>query len=176
MLVKLGARRAEPGLVEALLECHERIRRFTGHAARLAAAAPDDAEIRDVAAQVGRYFRESLPLHVADEEEQVARRLAGTSPEVDRALAQMEAEHAEHAPDVARIVAICAQLEREPGRMPALAAELAACAARLDAAFAAHLALEERVVFPALARLPAADRDAMLAALRERRDRALSAR
>lgn len=176
MLIQLGPRRTEPGLVEALTECHERIRRFTSYAARLAAAAPapEPREVREVSAQVARYFRESLPLHLADEDEQVAPRLAGTSAEVDAALARMTAEHEAHEPVIARVIAICAELERDPARLAALAPELAAQAARLSELFAPHLELEERVIFPALARLPAGDRDAILAALRARRDRALS--
>ena len=177
MLIQLGSRRTEPGLVEALTECHERIRRFTGHAARLAAAAPapELGEVREVAAQVARYFREALPLHLADEDEQVAPRLAGTSAELDAALARMASEHAAHEPVIARVIAICDELARDPARLAALGPELAAQAARLADLLAPHLELEERVIFPALARLPAGDRDTILAALRARRDRALSA-
>ena len=177
MMIQLGKRRAAPELVEALTECHERIRRFTGFAARLAAAhAPDPAEVRDVAAQIRRYFEESLPLHIADEDEQLAPRLAGTSAEIDRALGEMTAEHAAHEPEVARVIELCGALERDPAQLARLAGELAACAARLDALFAPHLAREERVIFPALAQLAPEARQAILAALRERRERVLNAR
>lgn len=174
MLVRLGERRSAPGLVEALVECHERIRRFTRFAAQLAAVRPGEEEVRSVAAQIGRYFRESFPLHVADEEEQLVPKLSGTSDDVDRALAQMHAEHVEHAGEIAHLVALCTELERSPARLGELAGELAACADRLAAGIEPHLALEERVIFPALARLPAGERDAILTALRERRERALS--
>src|SRR5262245_31350447 len=111
MLVRLGERRPSSDLVDLLLACHERIRRFTAMAARLAATSAPDAEVRDVAGQIRRYFAESFPLHLADEDEQLAPRLAGTSAEVDAALAQMTTEHATHAPLVARVLAICSTLE-----------------------------------------------------------------
>lgn len=171
MLVQLGAPRPSSELVDLLLACHGRIRKFTQLAARLAAArgAPE-AELAELAAQIRRYFTVSFPLHVADEDDHLGPRLAGTSAEVDDALARMHAEHTAHAAPVARLVAICDELEHAPARQMALAAELAEVAAALDAAFAPHLALEERVVFPALARLPAAERDALRDALRERRE------
>lgn len=171
MFVQLGARRASSELVDLLLACHERIRKFTQAAARLAAGqgAPG-AEIAELAAQIRRYFAVSFPLHVADEDDHVAPRLAGTSAEIDDALARMHADHADHAAPVARLVAICAALEADPAQLPAHAAELATVAGTLDAAFAPHLALEERVVFPALARLPDAERATMRDALRARRE------
>ena len=58
----------------------------------------------------------------------------------------MRADHADHAAAIARLVAICAVLEREPRRLGELAAELATLAGDLEAQFAVHLALEERVV------------------------------
>ena len=171
MLFQLGTRPASTDLVDLLRACHERIRRFTQLAARLAAAhEPPAAEVADLAGQIRRYFTISFPLHVADEDEHLAPRLAGQSAEVDAALARMHAEHGAHAAPVARLVALCDDLVREPSHLAARAAELAAVAAELDAAFAPHLALEERVVFPALAQLPAADRAALRDALRERRE------
>lgn len=88
MVFTIG-KRQEGDLVDQLLACHERIRRFIALAAR-----PDcDAESR---AAVIRYFTEALPLHVADEEELIAP-LVPTG--------EMHAEHVAHAPLLARLCA-----------------------------------------------------------------------
>src|SRR6185503_861481 len=94
MLVSLGSPRGdERDVVDALLACHERIRRFSAMAVRIAdAGGATELEIRDAAAAVRRYFAEALPLHVADEDEDLAPLLAGRDPAIDAALATMSAE------------------------------------------------------------------------------------
>jgi hemerythrin-like domain-containing protein len=170
MLVKLGQRDTTEDVVDLLRECHDRIRRFLGFAHRLASAEGLAAgEIRDVAGQIYRYFTVSLPLHVADEDVDLAPRLRGTSAEVDAALATMTREHVEHERATAAVVALCAELARDPAQHASRAPELAAATATLAALFDPHLELEERVIFPALAALPAADRDALRLAMRARR-------
>jgi len=170
MLVQIGRRPAPRDVVDLLLECHGRIRLHTDLARRLSTARDlPPAEIREVAAAVRRYFAEALPLHVQDEEEEVTSRLSGKDPAVDQALARMSAEHADHEPSVARLIAICEHLERDPAFLGDVAGDLAALAAGLEARFAAHLELEERVIFSALRRLPEADRRALLTAVRARR-------
>lgn len=176
MLLQVGKRSAAPGVAELLLECHERIRKFLGMARALATAAgAPPEEIRSVAAQVRRYFVESLPLHVQDEHDEILPRLTGTDPEVDRALATMDAEHAEHEPLIARLVELCDELARDPGQVTALAGELGPLADRLTAEMTRHLEAEERVIIPAVRKLPSGDRDAVLVAMRERRARYLDA-
>ena len=174
MLVSLGhgPHREQGDVVDMLLACHERIRAFTGLARRLASATDvSDADVRDAAAKVGRYFREGLPLDALDEEELVMPRLVGHSAELDAALATMASEHTSHAPACERLIAVCDALERRPERLVELAPELTGVAALLDADFAAHLAAEERLVFPALAALPDAERGAIVAAMQARRQR-----
>jgi iron-sulfur cluster repair protein YtfE (RIC family) len=174
MLVQIGKRPEARDVVELLLECHERIRKFTRMAHELAAArAADPDEIRQVAGQVRRYFVESLPLHVEDEEQDVLPRLTGRDREVDRALADMRAEHAAHGPLVTRLVDLCEQLVRDPRQLAARTDELGGVAGRLTSEFEAHLASEERVIFPALRGLPSSARDEILAAVRRRRARVL---
>lgn len=174
MLVKMGKRNTAPGVAELLLECHERIRRFLRMARSLAAANGTPVEeIRSVAGQVRRYFVESLPLHIADEHDEILPRLSGSNPEVDSALAAMDAEHAEHEPLVDRLVALCEELVADPGRLPAIAAELQALADRLTTELERHLLREERVIIPAVRQLPASEREAVLVAMRERRARYL---
>src|SRR5687768_5521196 len=92
MLIQLSTRprTSAQDLVELLGECHERIRGFVALARRAATLrhVPAD-QIARACADVERYFSEALPLHVADEEESIAPRLRGLSPEVDDALAVM---------------------------------------------------------------------------------------
>jgi len=174
MLVHLGERRSASDVVDLLLECHERIPRFTALAARLAAAgSPTMAETKETARQIHRYFVESFPLHLADEDEDLAPRLAGSNSELDRALARMTTDHTAHEHAVARLVAICAVLEQEPSRRRPLARDLAGAASDLRARLEPHLELEERIVFPAVRCLHVSDQEAIRDAMRVRRERVL---
>jgi hemerythrin-like domain-containing protein len=170
MLVPLGPRRITGEVVDLLLDCHGRIRQFTTLARRLATArAAPPAEIARTAASIRRYFVEALPLHVEDEELDLEPRLAGQDPRLDRALATMRAEHGDHGPALARLVAMCEALERDPGHLLLVGPDLAAVSAGLEARLAAHLDLEERAIFPAVRRLPAPVQREILEAMRARR-------
>ncbi|HEY6039113.1 MAG TPA: hemerythrin domain-containing protein [Kofleriaceae bacterium] len=156
---------------ELLAACHGRIRRFLDLAARLATTSNAGApEVRETAGQIRRYFAEALPLHIADEDELIAPRLAGRSAELDATLATMHADHADHASLVDRVIDLCAGLHRDPDLRATHAAALAEAAAALRGAFEPHLALEERVVFPAISALPAAERRAIEEGMRRRRE------
>lgn len=171
MLIKIGGAKEASDIVDLLLECHERILAFSALACRLGAAeSPSDAEVRDAAARIVRYFSESLPLHVQDEEESIVPRLSGRSEEIDSALSAMHREHAEHEPDLKSLLEICRQLESAPQRLPEFLEALQTTASALQGKFAAHLQLEEKVILPAIrALLTAEDREAMLRELRARR-------
>jgi iron-sulfur cluster repair protein YtfE (RIC family) len=169
MLTRIGAARPEGDVVDLLLDCHARIRSFTALAARLAAERPPATEVREAALGIRRYFVEALPLHARDEEESLVPRLSGTDPEVDRALAAMRQQHAEHGPVLDRVVGLCDALAEAPERHDALAPELAEAAEALRVHFVGHLAPEEEIIFPAIRRLPAAERDAIQQELRARR-------
>jgi len=174
MVVSIGSRRGKDrddgDVVDALLECHGRIRDMLAIAARLGAAdAPGAEDVRTAAARVRRYFVEALPRHVADEEEDLQPRLVGRDPAVDAALATMHADHAEHERDLGRFLELCATLEQDPARHGELAAALAGAAATVASRLAPHLELEEQVIFPAVRALPAAEREAISAAMRARR-------
>ncbi|HET7505331.1 MAG TPA: hemerythrin domain-containing protein [Kofleriaceae bacterium] len=176
MLLHLGPRSAEHGaddVVALLLECHGRMRKFLVLARRLGETTGAPAtEVRDVAQHIARYFTEAFPLHVADEDRELAPRLAGASAEVSRALTTMAAEHLDHEPAIARLIELCKALEGDPARLAALGNELARLSAELSTRLESHLELEEHVVFPEVRRLPAAERAAILAGLRERRAQA----
>jgi hemerythrin-like domain-containing protein len=174
MLVQLGQRNTNEDVVDLLIECHGRMRKFLVLAHRLAGAAgAPQAEIRDLARQIGQYFTDSFPLHRADEDDEIAPRLAGASPDVDRALATMAADHVEHAPMIARLVGLCVAIGDDPRLHAELADDLARVAAELAPPLECHLELEERTIFPHVRRLPGPDQEALRIALRDRRDRAL---
>jgi iron-sulfur cluster repair protein YtfE (RIC family) len=173
-MIRLGAAPKTPAAqdaVDALADCHVRIRDFTALAARLASASgAPAAEVRDAAEKVHRYFSVALPLHAEDEERSVAPRLAGKDPRVDRELGEMVREHAEHGDAVGRVLAACAVLRDRPEALPEVAAALAAAAEDLRLHFVPHLAREEEVVFPALrAHLSPAELRELQAEMRARR-------
>ena len=175
MLTRIGkpaAKPAAPGdVVDALLDCHQRIRDFTALALRLATAAGlAEGEIRDAAARVHRYFAVALPLHARDEEESLLPRLRGADPALDAELATMRREHAEHGDPVARLLSACAELQARPGELSRLAPVLAAAATELQQHFEQHLLREERLIFPAVRRhLDRATQDAIQVEMRARR-------
>jgi iron-sulfur cluster repair protein YtfE (RIC family) len=174
MLVQLGQRRSTVEVVDLLRECHERIRKFLGQARRLAMAATVPAdEVRTAADQIRRYFAESFPMHLADEDEQIAPRIARASADVDHALARMRGDHVDHAPRITQLVELCVAIERDPRQLATLSAELAQVAALLEHELELHLELEERIVFPALEQLPQRERDSIREAMRTRREHAL---
>lgn len=161
---------APESLVELLLACHTRIRRF----ARLAftvGARPElpAAEVKEAAAQCLRYFSEALPLHVRDEEDSLWPRLAGRSPTLDAVMAQMRAQHFGHG---VRLEALDSALEavmQQPNE-PNLHRQLAVAASALETDFEDHLRLEETELFPFLAEaLPAEVQQTIVAELRARR-------
>ncbi len=175
MLVQLGQRSNSGDVVDLLSECHGRIRHFLELASRLAATPEvEPVVVQATAGQVRRYFAEAFPLHLSDEDELIAPRLRGRSSRIDDALARLHADHVAHEPLVGAVIEVCTALRREPRRLDARAAELAAAAAALRSALEPHLLLEEREIFPALRTLPAQEREAIKRGMRDRRDVILS--
>jgi iron-sulfur cluster repair protein YtfE (RIC family) len=171
MLLQPGKPRHDTGdVVAALAQCHDRIR-ATVALARTLAGSPDAAaaEIAEAAMRIRRYFTEALPRHVADEDDTIAPMLAGSDPAVDAALAELAAQHHRHDPVIAELIAVATAIEADPSQLSAHAAELARIAGALAVEFAAHLALEEQVIHPAIRALPAADQDRIRAAMAARR-------
>jgi iron-sulfur cluster repair protein YtfE (RIC family) len=117
MLIQIGSSKEPSDIVDLLIECHQRIRSFIGLAARLADADGNSLEeVRNAAKRVTRYFSEALPLHVADEEENILPRLSGKDTELDATLERMHREHVEHEPHLATLVEVCRVLEDSPQR------------------------------------------------------------
>jgi len=137
---------------EMLSACHERVHRSLDLLARLLARAQADgvdADVRQAAADVVRYFSQAAPQHHEDEERHVLPRLvADARPEVRAAVQRILDDHA-------AFRAIWA------GLGPALAAvsdgadadwpRLAVLADAFIARHAAHLPLEDGLLFPAAA-------------------------
>lgn len=153
MLVGVGTPRRPDTLEGRLLDCHDRIRRFSALACRLSEEVDvPEQEVSEAAHQIRRYFSEALPLHVLDEEESLLPRLRGRAAELDAALERMHDEHEEHGPDIERLISLCTTLEQTPQRLPELREALAQTAVALERALQAHLEEEERVVFAGIER------------------------
>lgn len=80
----------------------------------------------------------------------------------------MRQEHLDHGAKLSELLAACTALRAQP-RDAACAARLERAAVALEAEFGSHLAREETVLFPAIARLPDAVQRAIVAELRARR-------
>jgi iron-sulfur cluster repair protein YtfE (RIC family) len=171
MLVTIGHRAAATDLVPALLECHTRIRFFSGLAVTVGEPrdlAPE--QIDDGCARVARYFDEALPLHVLDEEESILPRLTGRSRALDDTLTEMSQQHQEHRAPLRRLIDLCAKMRAAPTDV--VRAELREVAHHLDREFRRHLEIEETRLFPAIpAQLSSDERAAILAEMRGRRQR-----
>lgn len=170
MPIVLGAKKPADDVAGALLDCHGRIRHFTALAGRLAAAdgVPPD-ELADAAARVLRYFELALPLHATDEDCTVRPRLLAARPDLADVLANMTAEHGPIDEAIAAGAPVWRAVAEDPSRAAGLAATLGDIATGLDRLFAAHLAVEERLVFPAVAALPLDVQVTMRAEMRARR-------
>jgi hemerythrin-like domain-containing protein len=171
MLIKIGASDESSDIVDLLLACHQRIRFFIDLAMRLSETTDaSNEEIREAAGRVVRYFSESLPLHVADEEQSVLPRLGGREPILDRTLEAMRSEHVAHQPQLEQLLRICRDLQNTPEQLGEMRKDLADVASRLAGDFKAHLLEEESTILPAIRTLlNDQDRRMMLIELRARR-------
>jgi hemerythrin-like domain-containing protein len=141
--------------LDLLLGCHQRIRHFTEMALRVAESSDSSpAEIAAAAAAVHRYYTVGLPLHEADEDQTVYPRLARLVPAGELAAANQAMFDQHRAIDsvIAALVPLWSQLIEAPESISDLRARLLALTAELAQLWHTHLALEEDVVFPALAR------------------------
>ncbi|HEU6454096.1 MAG TPA: hemerythrin domain-containing protein [Roseateles sp.] len=169
--MKIAARISAPleeRPLELLYACHEKVRRFTTLAVRLAEhvdAHGTDAEAQEAATGILRYFEQALPLHHIDEEVDVFPALRGLHDvQLERSINALSAEHLRLdtqweaiSPWLRRIAAAAA-----PGQTPAGLADFAA-------AYAAHTEREEREVFAAITRLPEIVVNSIGARMRARR-------
>jgi len=161
MLIGPGKHAAPGDAVDLLLDCHARIRHFLALARRLGEARGESPEaLAEAAGQVHRYFTLALPLHARDEEESIAPRLKGRDAALDAELVAMAREHREHQRPLGTLVAACAEVAGDPGRLAEVAGVLLRATAELEVHFTEHLAREEEVILPAVRRLLDAATDA----------------
>lgn len=168
----LSSRAASSEPSEMLRECHDRIRQHMRGAIALGTVAAGDPAIAPTAAALHRYFSVALPLHSQDEDESVGPRLAATGlPRViARAVADMTAQHADIDAVLARLVPAWLRLSRDPSALDQCREALVRDTLQLDALWAVHLDLEERVIFPLIpVRLDAGTRAAIAVEMRQRR-------
>ncbi len=171
MLVTLGARNQVDDLVDLLAACHRRIRQHVVLARRLVAHGADSSlkEVGDTASQIRRYFAEAFPLHIADEDQSIAPRLLGGDAAVVAAVQRVAVDHRDHQHLTDALIELCSEIEREPRQLSTIAARLSRLVESVATELAAHLELEERVLFPALRMLPPELRTEILEEMRQRR-------
>jgi iron-sulfur cluster repair protein YtfE (RIC family) len=166
MLQGIGKRRGDrPETVLARMEsCHARIRQFLTIATGAATGEHPEAEVRDAAASVCRYFSVGFVQHVQDEEDLILPKLGDAGLDV-----KVRQEHARDDADIASLVALSEALSYDP-TSSSLKAELSAVLSRLGPNMDAHLAHEERTMFPLLAQLSTADERELFTAMEASRE------
>ena len=164
---------APSGPLEMLQGCHDRIRHFIQLSRTLAEAQETSQDqIAEAAGAIFRYFSHALPLHEADENETLFPRLRDAAPlgsPLREAAWTMIEQHRTIDELVAELLSLCGSIRRHPEHLPGLARQLQHVAIALDEIFASHLQMEERVIFPAVAQLPAQELEAMSREMQERR-------
>jgi iron-sulfur cluster repair protein YtfE (RIC family) len=165
---------AAPTPLEMLLGCHARIRHFIQLSRTLATAENvPPQEVADAAAAIFRYFSLALPLHEADEDKSLLPRIQAALPlgNLAREAAETMVEQHKAIDELAaELLSICSSLDRNPDRLPALARRLEHVTSALEQILAAHLRLEETVIFPVIQELLSpAQIEEMLAEMNERR-------
>ena len=170
MLKKIGERETKrPDLQQNLLDCHDRIRKFTALALRLGQPAPVE-EVAEAGAAVRRYFTIALPLHSQDEELSLAPRLRVSAPALAELLDKMANEHTPIHQTIADLDPLWQSVIAEPARQKEMAGRLRAPASWLSELFEAHLRPEEEIIFPQMIELLSPEATAeILAEMRARR-------
>lgn len=154
MLVQLGQKRASTLLIDAIADCHTKIRTHIDLASRLAGGqAASDEEVRQTAARVVRYFKQGLPVHVRDEEDSLDPRLRALSPNLAQTLDEMTRMHASHEPILAELITIAERIENAPQGREELSPLLGRLLATFGPEMERHLLLEERELLPAVGHL-----------------------
>jgi iron-sulfur cluster repair protein YtfE (RIC family) len=143
--------------VEMLLGCHTRIRHYVQLSLTLAGAENEPLkEIAEAATAIFRYFSTALPLHEADENKSIFPRLRSAQPAggLVREAAEIMVEQHKAIDEMAtELLSLCSSLDHTPERLATLSRRLEHVSRALEQAFAAHLHMEETVIFPALTEL-----------------------
>ena len=150
-MIQLNARPAsKDDTVALLLECHERIRRYSAMAVQLARSTDEEpAIVQDAAQRVHRYFSVALPLHVIDEDESIRPRLEPVAPPpVVSALEKMSQQHQHIDAMLERLLHAWDEVRQNPARLSEKLDWLPSATKSFQAVMGEHLSLEETVLFP----------------------------
>lgn len=158
MPVQIGAKAHSFSDPTGLLsDCHRRIEMFLGslqHVANLVDR-PLTEEARSVLESTLQYFRESAPKHTADEEESLFPRLRQIQdPEIEKALASLDALEADHhkANTLHGEVFLGTRCLEERCLSATEAAHFRRAVNKLASIYGEHIRIEDEVVFPAARR------------------------
>jgi hemerythrin-like domain-containing protein len=151
--------------VGLLTDCHRRIEGFLGVLVQVAAEARG-GPLTDVQRRAFdnalRYFRDAAPKHTADEERSLFPRLRRAAEEAMARVDALEADHVRADAAHAEVDRLGQEWLRTGSLSPADAERLSALLAELSELYRAHIAVEEREVFPLASRvLSPSDRDAV---------------
>ena len=179
MPVQIGSKAHDFGNPTGLLsDCHRRIEMFMQVLEGVAKTmdSPPGEEIRQSLDKALRYFREAAPKHTADEEQSLFPRLrALASPELSSALEKLEELELDHRwsePLHLRIDQL-GQAYLSKGRLSETQlADFRDAVARLSQMYLRHIALEDKILFPAAAKA-LSDRDKQVIAEEMAKRRAL---
>ena len=156
MPVQIGAKTHSFSDPTGLLsDCHRRIEMFLGSLQRVAQVIdrPLTDEARAALDSALRYFRESAPKHTADEEESLFPRLRRLQdPELEKALATLDALEADHSKANtlhAAVDALGTQCLNERYLSATETDQFRQAVSDLASIYAEHIRVEDTVVFPA---------------------------
>jgi hemerythrin-like domain-containing protein len=159
-----------------LLDCHAHIRHFM----QLGRTLPDSEgippqKLANAANSVARFFDQDLPLHQADEDQSLFSRLhAPPQCELVRvAVETMVEQHKAINEVIAEFLPLCDTLARHPERLLSISRRLGDVSQALQQVFAAHLILEETVIFPVLAEMSPTELNEISREMHDRRRLAL---
>lgn len=162
-------------LLQLMLDCHERIRRFCSLAQRLGEMRDaSDEELTACAEQLLAFFTMGLPLHLDDEDHSLTPRLLerGVPRPVVRSLWEMGRAHERLEARVDALTSLWAEVRATPECHARLAPLLTEDARRVTALVEALLTLKEEFLYPAArAWLTPDDLEALAVEMRVRRRR-----
>lgn len=149
-MITIG-RRPPPSndVVDALLECHERMRRFLAIGERLAGAhgAPEP-EVQNAARDLERYFSGAFLRHAEDEDVRVLPTLVEAGAPITALQAELRAQHQALDQALGGLLLAWRRLIAAPKELDALRAELQSQQAHFAALLSSHLAKEEAELMP----------------------------
>ncbi|MBK6688235.1 MAG: hemerythrin domain-containing protein [Deltaproteobacteria bacterium] len=176
-MITIG-RRPPPAhdVIAALLECHERIRRFLAMAEVLGARADlSGDQVHDAARDLERYFSAAFLRHAEDEDLRLFPVLRARGANLEPLLLTLGQHHQTLDLQVGSLLERWRRLITEPGALPELQPSLVQLGAPFAKLLLEHLVLEEAELFPvARSTLRPEDHQAIKAAMD--RARGLAAR